>query len=118
MGAAWLNFLAGEMWAELENIENNNNPNENNNKHQYDKQRKEPGRMSKNAANSNINEIFEDKDLGNPGKHSKGYEETLEGRHLIKIKESTTIGDVKDGLSENINTCFDKMWISCRGILF
>ena len=25
MGAAWLNFLAGEMWAELENIENNNN---------------------------------------------------------------------------------------------
>merc|ERR1712113_756400 len=74
MGAAWLNFLAGEMWAELENIENNNNPNENNNenpnennennnkKHQYDKQRKEPGRMRKNAANSNINEIFEDKD--------------------------------------------------------
>ena len=118
MGATWLNFLAGEMWAELENIENNNNPNENNNKHQYDKQRKEPGRMSKNAANSNINEIFEDKDLGNPGKHSKGYEETLEGRHSIKIKKSTIFGEIKDGFSENMNTCFDKMWISCRGILF
>ena len=129
MGAAWLNFLAGEMWAELENIENNNNPNENNNenpientennnKHQYDKQRKEPGRMRKNAANSNINEIFDDKDFENAGKSSKGYEEKLEGRHSIKIKESTTFGEIKDGLSENINTCFDKMWISCRGILF
>ena len=99
MRAAWLNFLAGEMWAELENW-------------------KEPGRMRKNAANSNINEIFEDKDLGNPGKHSKGYEETLEGRHSIKIKKSTIFGEIKDGISENINTCFDKMWISCRGILF
>ena len=129
MGAAWLNFLAGEMWAELENIENNNNPNENrnenpientenNNKHQYDKQRKEPGRMRKNVANSNINEIFDDKDFENAGKRSKGYEEKLEGRHLIKIKESTALGKIKDGLSENINTCFDKMWISCRGILF
>ena len=129
MGAAWLNFLAGEMWAELGNVENNNNPNgnnnekpientENNKKHQYDKQRKEAGRMSKNAAHSNINEIFEDKDLGNAGKKSKGYEETLEDRHPIKIKESTTFGEIKDGLSENISTCFDKMWISCRGILF
>ena len=130
MGAAWLNFLAGEMLAELENIENKSNPNENNNgnpnennennnkKHQDDKQRKEPGRMRKNAANSNINEIFEDKDLGNAGKHSKGYEETLEGRHLIKMKKSTTFGEIKDGLSENTNTCSDKMWISCRGILF
>ena len=125
MGTAWLNFLAGEMWAELENIENNNNPNENpientenNNKHQYDKRRKEPGRMRKNAASSNVNEIFEDKDFGNAGKYSKGFEETLEGRHLIKIKESATFGEIKDGLSENINTCFDKMWISCRGILF
>ena len=125
MRAAWLNFLAGEMWAELENIENNNNPNENpientenNNKHQYDKRRKEPGRMRKNAASSNVNEIFEDKDFGNAGKYSKGFEETLEGRHLIKIKESATFGEIKDGLSENINTCFDKMWISCRGILF
>ena len=130
MGAAWLNFLAGEMLAELENIENKSNPNENNNgnpnennennnkKHQYDKQRKEPGRMRKNAANSNINEIFEDKDFGNAGKSSKGYEEKLEGKHSIKIKESTALGKIKDGLSENINTCFDKMWISCRGILF
>ena len=99
MGTAWLNFLAGEMWVELENW-------------------KEPGRMRKNAANSNIYEIFEDKDLGNPGKHSKGYEETLEGRHSIKIKKSTIFGEIKDGISENINTCFDKMWISCRGILF
>ena len=83
MGAAWLNFLAGEMWAELENIENNNNIEnpienaENNNKHQYDKQRKEPGRMRKNAANSNINEIFEDKDLGNAGNIPKAMK-----RHL------------------------------------
>ena len=99
MGTAWLNFLAGEMWAELENW-------------------KEPGRMRKNAANSNIYEIFEDKDLGNPGKHSKGYEETLEGTHSIKIKKSTIFGEIKDGFSENMNTCFDKMWISCRGILF
>ena len=42
----------------------------------------------------------------------------LAKKAFVKIKESTTIGDVKDGLSENINTCFDKMWISCRGILF
>ena len=74
--------------------------------------------MIKNAANSNTNEIFEDKDFGNAGKKSKGYEDTLEGRHLIKIKKSATFGEIKNGLSENTNTCFDKMWISCRGILF